>query len=423
MPANPPFQNPPPMPADDEGTSSVFDEVDDTDADPGEKSMDLVEDDFVPGSTESAGQKTDEGKGRIFPCEGCGADLKFHIGQQQLKCPYCGFEKEIELSEENLIVEQDFHATLARLRDFRERKDEHSETARNEVRCESCGGNVEFIGSLTSSECPYCASPIQLEDVHKAEHRIPVDAVLPFLVDKKTAKTNLIAWVKSRWFAPNDFLKKGADGKFSGVYLPYWTYDSLTYTRYRGERGEYYYVTVGTGKNKRRQRRTRWYPAAGNFERFFDDVLVQATQKVNRKMVRKLEPWPLHKSIPFKQEVLAGYLARTYEIELDDGFHVAKERIDDQLERDVRRRIGGDTQRVHKIQTRYNAITFKHLLLPLWLLAYRYNNKVYQVMINAATGEVQGDRPYSWVKITLAVLGGLLLAGGIALLAGLAQGS
>jgi len=370
------------------------------------------------GSTQSAGQTTDEGQGRIFPCEQCGADLKFHIGQQRLKCPYCGYEKEIEAPAEDAVQEQDFHAALERLKELREQKqDTEDESDAKEIRCEACGGTVVFVGSLTSSECPYCGSPIQLENVHKAEHRIPVDGVLPFLVEKNKAAANLAAWVKSRWFAPNEFLKRGAKGKFNGVYLPYWTFDTLTANRYSGERGEYYYVTVGSGKNKSTQRRTRWYAASGSFQRFFDDVLVLSTRGMKRDLMLALEPWPLGRCMPFTQEVLAGYMARTYEIELDDGFPEAKGRIDAAIAADVRSRIGGDTQRVHSIGSNYTALTYKHLLLPVWLLAYRYRQKSYQVMVNAGTGEVQGERPYSWLKITLAVLAGAAAAGVVALLA------
>ena len=67
-------------------------------------------------------------------------------------------------------------------------------------------------------------------------------------------------------------------------------------------------------------------------------------------------------------------------------------------------------------KSRYEAITFKHLLLPVWLLAYRYKDKPYRVVVNACTGEVQGERPYSWVKITFTVLAALLAAGTVAAL-------
>lgn len=371
--------------------------------------------DDAQGSTSLAGQSVDEGKGRIFPCEGCGADLRFHIGQQHLKCPYCGYEKELQFDEQSDVEEQDFHAMIARLKTLRT-ETQPEDSGQNEVRCSACGATVVFVGALTSSECPYCASPIQRDDVHTAQTRVPVDGVLPFLIEHAVAKRNLTQWIKSRWFAPNEFLEKGCDGRFNGVYMPYWTFDSLTFSRYSGQRGEHYYVTVGTGKNRRRTRRTRWYPAGGQFQRFFDDVLVLASPGLPPKLVIELEPWPLGKCKPFNQEMLAGFLARTYEVELDAGFPHAKQRIDAALHGDVCRRIGGDTQRVHSIKTHYGALTYKHLLLPVWLLAYRYHGTSYQVMVNAATGEVQGERPYSWVKITLAVLTALVVVGGAILI-------
>ena len=374
------------------------------------------------GSTTDAGTSVDDGRGRTFPCDGCGADFEFHIGQQNLKCPFCGHEKAITFSPDDAIVEQDFRAMLHRLAEQRQAGGEPQvpdaeET--NEVRCDSCSGTAVFVGPLTSSECPYCGSPLQRDKVHSAGHRIPVDAVLPFLVEREQARTNLAQWIGSRWFAPRDFLERGVQGRFNGVYLPYWTYDSMTFNRYTGQRGEHYYVTVRRGKNTSQQRRTRWYPASGRFQRFFDDVLVLAAQGLNHKLLNKLEPWPLGRCRPFSQELLAGYLARTYEVELPAGFQQARQRIDSALRGDVRRRIGGDTQRISSIDTRHDAVTFKHLLLPVWLLAYRYKQKTYQVVVNAGTGEIQGQRPYSWVKILLTVLGAAAIAAGIALLANL----
>lgn len=369
----------------------------------------------VLATTAEAGQSIDEGSGRIFPCESCGADLKFHIGHQNLTCPHCGFQKQIAVPDDEELREQNFHEMLLRLRELHAQGRRHIE-GQHEIRCESCGGQAVFLGSLTSDECPYCGSPIQRDQVHDAEDRVPVDGVLPFRITRQTAQSNLSTWVKSRWFAPNDFLQRGVRGQFNGIYLPYWTFDSMTFTRYSGQRGEHYYKTVGTGKNKRRVRHTRWYPASGRFERFFDDVLVLATRGMKTEFMQELEPWPLGKCAPFNQQMLAGQLARTYEIELDEGFELARERIDAALLAEIRRRIGGDVQRVHQVDTRYNAVTFKHLLLPVWLLAYRYHQRAYQVMVNAATGEVQGERPYSWVKITLTIAAAVAVVGGIVLL-------
>ena len=302
---------------------------------------------------------------------------------------------------------------LERIVEFRELDEEAKATEAegvtgcSEVRCDSCSGVVVFSGTLTSTDCPYCGSPIQRENVHTATKRVPVDGVLPFLVERSTVQGKLKEWVKSRWFAPGDFKKRGAQGKFNGVYLPYWTFDSLTFNVYSGERGENYTVRVGTGKNKRTETRTRWYPASGRFQRFFDDVLVVASQGLPENYIIALEPWPLTQCVPFTQQYLAGYLARTYDIELDRGFENGKKRIDAEILSDVRGRIGGDKQRVHSVKSRYDAVTYKHLLLPVYLMTYRFKNKPYQIFVNAVTGEIQGQRPYSWVKILMAVLTGV----------------
>ena len=184
----------------------------------------------------------------------------------------------------------------------------------------------------------------------------------------------------------------------------------MTFTHYRGERGEQYWINAGSGKNRRRQRRTRWYPASGSFQRFFDDLLIVASRGLPPKVMRNLEPWPLKDCIPFKPDVLAGFLARTYETSLNDGFLESRRHMNRALEQEVKKRIGGDTQRVHDIDTRYDALTYKHLLMPVWLLGHRYRDKVYQLIVNARTGEVQGERPYSWIKIALAVAAALVIA-------------
>ncbi len=365
------------------------------------------------------GQVVDDGRGRMFPCGQCGADLEFHIGLQSLRCDFCGHVQQLEISAESSVEEQDFHAMLTRIRERRQTQQqqfrEASETAaadpadpaaqHSEVTCGACSGTVEFYGTLTSTECPWCGNPVQLEGVHRAsEERIPVDGMLPFLIDREVARRNLANWVRSRWFAPNSFLRDGVEGKFQGVFLPYFTFDAMTATAWTGRRGDHYYVTVGSGKDQRRERRTSWRSVSGRFQRFFDDVCILAGKGLRRDLIQGLEPWPLAKVVPFNPQLMAGITARTYDIELDDCFVKGRQRIDEAIQADVRQRIGGDEQIVSSVNTQYAGITFKHLLLPAWLMTYRWNNKPWQVFINATTGEVQGERPWSVWKITLAVL-------------------
>jgi len=365
----------------------------------------------VSGSTLTAGTGAQAEKPRTFPCDGCGADLTFSIGQQSLACGYCGQTQALSIPEGADVRERDFRATLERLSALRG-KGNTDAAGTKELTCRQCGGTAVFTGTLTSTHCPWCGTPIQRDNVHDAKDRVPVDGVLPFQVDRPVAAANLKRWVASRWFAPNEFLRRGVDAVFSGVYLPYWTFDAMTATRYTGMRGEHYYVTVGSGRNARRVRQTRWYPASGTFQTFFDDVLACASAGLPRDILMSLEPWPLAKCIPFTQAALAGLLARTYDVALDQSFsHDAKPRVESSLRAEVRGRIGGDAQQITSMDTAWSALTYKHLLLPVWLLAYRYGGKSYQAAVNAATGEVQGQRPWSWIKITLAVLAGLVAAG------------
>ena len=351
---------------------------------------------------------------RRFPCEGCGADLEFHIGAQRQVCPHCGFAKDLESSEGAQVSERGLEQALAKLAGQRTEKAGPLSPGRREFTCKACAATIVFDGAITSGECAYCGNVVVDADVHAAANRLPVDGLVPFLIEKGQAQQALHRWVKSLWFAPNEFKRRGVQGKFNGLYLPYWTFDAMTASRYVGERGEHYWVTVGSGKNQRRERRTRWYPASGSFQRFFDDVLVCAKTGLPRRLVRGLEPWPLNKCIAFNAEALAGYAAMTYDQELRAGFTQASEQIRQALEEDVRRRIGGDDQRVGHIDTRYGALTYKHLLLPVWMLAYAWNTKTYQIIVNACNGDVEGERPYSWVKITVAVLAVAAIAVAIA---------
>jgi predicted RNA-binding Zn-ribbon protein involved in translation (DUF1610 family) len=357
----------------------------------------------------------DAAAGRNFPCDRCGADLAFLIGVQKLKCPYCGGEKDLS-SQAGVVSEQDLVRTLERLGERR------AQTApalgEHEVRCDSCGANVVFNGTLTATSCAYCGSPIQRQGVHEAKSdRLPVDAVLTFAVEAGTAKAKLAAWVGSRWFAPGEFKTRGAQGKLEGVYVPYFSFDAMTATHYYGRRGEHYEVRVGSGKDERTERRTRWDEVSGFIQHFFDDVLVAGARSLPAKLLTALEPWPLARCRPFTPEILAGSFAHTYDVELGEAFKLGKARIERALETQVKEDIGGDEQRISEMTTQYSALSYKHLLLPVWLLAYRYGDKSYRVAVNACTAEVQGERPYSAVKIALAVLGGLVVLGIIASLA------
>ena len=346
---------------------------------------------------------------RTYPCLQCGGDLVWDIGQQQLACPFCGNQQEV-LDPDVEVVEQDFHEAVAAL-EAGARSDVGVQVAgEKEVVCQSCGGHTTFTGTLTATRCPYCATPIQRDDVHEAPARLAVDGVLPFAVDQRQADEAIRSWISSRWFAPNEFKRYATTGSFNSVYCAYFTYDASTTTRYTGRRGDHYTVVVGSGENRRTETRTRWSYAAGTVRNHFDDLPVCANTGLERRHVQALEPWPTGDARPFNPEYLAGHLSRTYDHDVATCFGPAKERMEDEIRGTVRRDIGGDVQQITSMGVHYEGVAYKHLLLPVWLLTVVYGGDPFQVFINGVTGEVQGQRPYSKVKIALAVIAAVVLA-------------
>jgi hypothetical protein len=138
--------------------------------------------------------------------------------------------------------------------------------------------------------------------------------------------------------------------------------------------------------------------------RDFDDVLVVGSSSLPRELAEELEPWDVGNLVPYADEYLPGFIAERYQVDLRHGWSRAEERMEEVIRSDVKRDIGGDHQRIHSLDTTHGRVTYKHVLLPMWICSYRYRDKIYRFLVNARTGEVQGQRPWSWVKITLAAL-------------------
>ena len=344
-----------------------------------------------------------------FPCQSCGAKLTYKPGAGALMCPYCGTKQDIAAPEAP-IVEYSLAEGLSRAR-----KSRAGDLAERgvEMECNGCGARA--VVTKQSDHCAFCGSPMVVE-VQSDEELILPESLLPFQVDDKRATDEFKKWVASRWFAPNDLKERARSQGMDGVYLPHWTFDSQTTTRYTGQRGEHYwetetYTDSEGNRQERRVRKTNWYPASGTVHVPFDDVLVCASKTLPRKLVEALEPWDLGGLQSYQPAYLAGFVTERYTVELQEGFERAEERMEPQIRSAIDRDIGGDTQRILSMNVRHSDTTFKHLLLPLWISSFRYGEKVYRVVINARTGEVAGERPWSAIKITLAVLLGLAIIG------------
>jgi DNA-directed RNA polymerase subunit RPC12/RpoP len=339
-----------------------------------------------------------------YSCSHCGAKVDFAPGTSALKCPYCGFETQIAKSDAP-VVELDYRSYLENA----EREESSHEAQR--VKCDKCGAETTVPADTTAGMCPFCGANMIFSG--SSSRLIKPQTLLPFKITYKEAIESFRHWIRKLWFAPGK-LKEYAqsEGKLAGVYVPFWTYDSNTTTSYYGERGDYYYTTETytteengrTVTRTREVRHTRWTSASGTVGNSFDDILILASKSLPRKYADRLEPWDLDNLVPYADEYLSGFRSESYRVTLPEGFEAAKEVMAPVIETTIRNDIGGDEQRVESSETKYSNITFKHMLLPVWLSAYRFGDKIYRILINARTGEVQGDRPYSAWKIAGAIL-------------------
>ncbi len=331
-----------------------------------------------------------------FLCENCGANMVFDPRNGRLTCPYCESTKAIEQTG-GTITEKDFHSFL---RPDSERLQPMAQNAM-QVSCETCGATVTFVPPETARNCDFCGGKIVAQP-KSADPLVAPEGVLPFSVTTQSASGALKSWISSRWFAPNNLKVLAQPDKIGSVYIPYWTFDADSYSDYTGERGEYYYVTEHyeeNGETKSRQvRHTNWFGASGAVSRHFDDLYIPATKSLLPDYVKHLS-WEFGELVPYEPAYLAGHKAQTYQVTLEEGFELFKQDAAGIIYNDVRHDIGGDEQQVHNVNTNYSNVTFKHLLVPVYAGAYRYNNKVFQIVVNGRTGEVQGERPYSWLKI------------------------
>ncbi len=330
-----------------------------------------------------------------------------------LTCPYCGRIEKIpetaaEIRENSFEHYLKVHPDRLSLAPF----------AAKELECPSCNAVLELPAEAGTGDCPFCGTLMVIIE-RSPDPLVAPEALLPMLLAFDQAQSVVKRWIESLWFAPNKLKRFAEQDTLQGIYLPFWTFDAITVSQYEGERGEYYYTSevvhkVVDGKAIQQTvqtKHTRWFPESGILDRWFDDVLVPAGMALKRNHLLGLGPWDLDKLKPYELAYLSGFKAERYSVLLEPAFEQAKMVIEAEIRRDVESAIGGDEQRIHDIRTAHSAITFKHILLPIWAGAYRFQGKVYQVAVNGRNGIVRGDRPYSAWKIGFAVLLAILAIG------------
>lgn len=346
-----------------------------------------------------------------FDCPACGGAAEWSPVKQALVCPFCGTVSPMQpgASAGGDIKELDLVTALRSIPE----SDRGWEVATKSVKCKSCQAISVFKPERVAQNCDFCGSPA-LVDYDEIKAPIRPESVLPFKLGEGDVRDKVRAWYRSRWLAPNRFKNRSFTDQLHGVYLPYWTFDAHVAARWTADAGHYYYTTEtyrnSKGQSRTRQvRHTRWEPASGALEHFFDDELVPASKGVPAELLRKIEPFPTKDLAPYDAGYVSGWVVEQYQIDLVAAAAHSREAMDAKLRDLCAQQIPGDTYRNLHVDADYSQQTFKHVLLPLWLLTYQYGAKTFRILANGFTGTVAGKYPKSWIKVALLVIAILIV--------------
>jgi hypothetical protein len=284
------------------------------------------------------------------------------------------------------------------------------------VICQSCAAESIYDALQISAVCPFCDSNKVMEAA--CENTMAPGGVVLFKITAGQAKDLFRNWIKRKWFAPKEAKESAEAKEFMGLYLPYWTFDTDTDSQFTAEYGKDRRVKKGDKVTTV----TDWYKTRGTYQEAIDDELVVATTNHHQSMLRGLEPFNTADNKAYQPEYVKGFVAERYAVGIKDAWNFAKQTIRQKLSRNVEQKIIRDNHadRVRHLNliTEYKNITYKYLLLPIWISHFKYQEKVYHFMVNGQTGKISGHAPISWVKVLLAVVGALMALGLFALMGG-----
>ncbi|MEY4547084.1 MAG: hypothetical protein RL685_3279 [Pseudomonadota bacterium] len=350
-----------------------------------------------------------------YLCPTCGGRMAFDAARQSLLCAFCSATGAAGAGgAARQIQEHDLEAGLAQA------QQRGYGPAVRSFSCEQCGARVSYGENTTASSCDFCGSARVLEQRDQRQPLRP-ESVIPFQIDRATANVRFSSWLGSLWFRRSDLKKLARLSEMTGMYVPYWAFDSRVASSWRAEAGYHYYVTESyttqdaQGRSVQRTRqvqRTRWERARGSRQDHYDDLLECGSKGLSRELTRKLEPFDTGRLVPYDPSYLVGWKAEEYSLDLAQAWDVAQERMEQEQRQRCSRDVPGDTQRGLEVDSRFSERRFKHLLLPIWISVYRYRERPFVFLVNGQTGEVTGHAPWSVIKILLfsALVLGLLVA-------------
>jgi hypothetical protein len=323
-------------------------------------------------------------------CESCGAP----VDTLDKFCNACGSSQNLDVPVAHVVEEQQKH-----------------------FRCKNCGSEVATDPDQRSYVCAFCDSTYVIELSAEESHRQRPEFVIGFAVTQEQANEKFRAWIRqSRWFRPGDLASAKIEKRLRGVYLPFWSFSTLAESDWSARIGEYWYRTEtytttdskgNTVARTRRVRETEWWGLSGEHHRYYSQHLVSGSRGLSQADADRINPYRLEALKRYEPYFLAGWLAEEYSVERDDALDHSNQEFHRREQNNCAEFLPGDTHQDLRVSTQFRKINSDLILLPVYLLSYRYGDKLYRFLINGQTGRVVGDKPLSWKRIGGAIGAGV----------------
>ena len=336
-----------------------------------------------------------EAQSQSFQCPRCGGRMIFSTLSLQLSCEYCGYQEQAESAADEPQAPGSVADRAEQVLDFvmPTTLGHHWSQAQQHLSCERCGALSLLPPGFKTTQCPYCGSN-QLVESAEQEEIVDPQLIAVMQIDEKQAKRLAESWLGKGFFSPDSLPGASRTLQLRPGYYSFWTFDGLLEVKWSCE------VAEGSGNHK------RWVPVSGTESRFFNDVLVPGMKAISLQDVKGLQPFDLQDVAAFKPEYLASWPTVLYDSSLTDASLVGREFIFKQLRPQMAEliEVGREKRNLSLGGHSWSGMTFKHILLPLWVGAYQFQGQEYRLMINGQTGKVTGDRPRDTLKLMLLIV-------------------
>ena len=332
---------------------------------------------------------------KSFLCPHCGGRMVFSSLSQVLCCEYCGYQKGAEAVPAGPQPPGSIADRAEQVLDYviPTTPGHRWSYAQQELSCERCGALTILPPGLKTNQCPYCGSN-QLVVSPEHEDLVEPQLIALMQVDEKQALQHAKGWLNKGFFSPDSLAAAARTLQLRPGYYSFWTFDGILEVNWTCE------VAEGRGENQ------RWVPVRGIETRFFNDVLVPGAKTISVQDLKSLQPFDLQDVVEFKPEYLAGWPAVLYDCSLTDASLLGREVVFKQLRSQLSDTIevGREKRNLSFGGHSWSGMTFKHILLPLWVGAYRFQGQEFRLLINGQTGKISGTKPRDRVKIILIII-------------------